>query len=151
MAGLASRITILAELGNLRSGFNYPFTGAQSVPRTPNPKLHALWRNRVRHQADSGLTVTQFCAQHGLRVKAFYAWKRRLRLADGSDSRPTLPATRGFVPVTVRLIDRASEDRLNEVRQVFIQRSGLMRRGLACRHRSGSAFPFAPLPLACVQ
>jgi hypothetical protein len=80
------------------------------VARTPDVKLHALWRDRVRRQADSGLTVTQFCTQQRLPVKAFHAWKRRLRLADSAGNRPALPARPAFVPVTVRVLDRASEE-----------------------------------------
>jgi hypothetical protein len=43
-------------------------------------------------------------------VKAFYSWKRRLQLADRADNHPALPARRAFVPVTVRVVDRASEE-----------------------------------------
>ncbi len=80
------------------------------MPRTPDLELHALWRDRVHCQAGSGLTVAQFCAQQRLPVKAFYTWKRRLRLADCTDNRTALLARRAFLPVTVRVVDRASED-----------------------------------------
>jgi hypothetical protein len=80
------------------------------VPRTPDLKLHALWRDRVHRQADSGLTVAQFCAQQRLPVNAFHTWKRRLRLADCAGNRTALPARRAFLPVTVRVVDRASEE-----------------------------------------
>ena len=33
------------------------------MARTQDPKLHALWRDRVRRQEASGLTIAQFCAQ----------------------------------------------------------------------------------------
>ena len=32
------------------------------MARRPNPALHALWRDRVRRQSISGLTIEQFCA-----------------------------------------------------------------------------------------
>ena len=33
------------------------------MARTPDPKRHVLWRDRVRRQEASGLTVAQFCSQ----------------------------------------------------------------------------------------
>ncbi len=30
------------------------------MARTPDPKRHALWRDRVRRQEASGLTIAQF-------------------------------------------------------------------------------------------
>jgi hypothetical protein len=82
------------------------------VPRIADPKLHALWRDRVRRQADSGLTIVQFCVRECLPVASFHAWKRRLRLIDLADHRPALPAPPAFLPVTVRVLDRASEEPL---------------------------------------
>ena len=35
------------------------------MARTPDPKVHALWRDRIRRQEVSGLTIAQFCAQTG--------------------------------------------------------------------------------------
>ena len=80
------------------------------MARTPDLKLHALWRERLQRQGASGLTVAQFCAQERLSAKAFYAWKRRLGLGDRPDQRPALPARRTFLPVTVRVVDHASEE-----------------------------------------
>jgi hypothetical protein len=79
------------------------------VSRTPDLKLHGLWRDRVRRQNGSGLTVVQFCAQQSLSVASFYAWKRRLRLTDLANHGPGLPAQRTFLPVTVRVLDRGSQ------------------------------------------
>jgi hypothetical protein len=79
------------------------------VPRTPDLKLHALWRDRVRRQADSGLTIAQFCTRDCLSLALFHAWKRRLRLIDLAGHRSALPAPRAFLPVTVRVLDHASE------------------------------------------
>jgi len=36
------------------------------MARTPDAKLHALWRERIGRQAKSGLTIAQFCAQERL-------------------------------------------------------------------------------------
>jgi hypothetical protein len=75
------------------------------MPRTPDLQLHALWRERVERQARSGLTIAQFCAQERLAAKSFYDWRRRLRLVELADRRPTPPAPAAFLPVTVRVAE----------------------------------------------
>lgn len=73
------------------------------MARTPNPKLHSQWRERIRRQEASGLSIEQFCAQESLTRSKFHAWKRRFRLADTIiDQCPALPAPSTFLPVTVR-------------------------------------------------
>ncbi len=79
------------------------------MARTPDPSLHALWRERVRHQADSGLTVAHFCTRERLSVASFSAWKRRLRLIDFANQHPALPAPPAFLPITVRVVEHASD------------------------------------------
>jgi putative transposase len=75
------------------------------MARPPDPKLHALWRDRVRRQEASGLTIAQFCAQECVARSKFHAWKRRFRLMFSQDPCPTLPVTSAFLPVTVRLVE----------------------------------------------
>jgi hypothetical protein len=82
------------------------------MARTPDPKLHATWRDRIRRQQASGLTIAQFCAQEGIARSKFHAWKRRLQLMGSPDQRPALPASSAFLPVTVRLLERAAEQPL---------------------------------------
>jgi hypothetical protein len=82
------------------------------MPRSRDLERHALWRRRVSRQANSGLTVAQFCSQERLRVELFYAWKRRLRLIDLADQQPALPAPPAFLPVTVRVLERATGEPL---------------------------------------
>src|SRR3954451_18540904 len=70
------------------------------MPRTADPALETLWRQRLRQQPDSGLTIHQFCQREGVSTAAFHAWKRRLALCT------TLPVTfssrePAFVPVIV--------------------------------------------------
>ncbi len=79
------------------------------MARTPNPQLHALWRERIRRQEASGLTIEQFCSQEGVARSKFHAWKRRFRLADAASQCPTLPAPATFLPVTVRVVPRGLE------------------------------------------
>jgi len=79
------------------------------MARTPDPKLHALWRDRVGRQAASGLTIEQFCLQEGIARSKFHAWKRRFRLMESAQRRPALPtptAHSAFLPVTVHLPER---------------------------------------------
>ncbi len=79
------------------------------MARTPDPKLHALWRDRVGRPAASGLTIEQFCLQEGIARSKFHAWKRRFRLMESAQRRPALPAPparSAFLPVTVHLPER---------------------------------------------
>ena len=80
------------------------------MSRTPDLQLRALWRERLRRQAGSGLTIAHFCAQEGLSTATFHAWKRRLRLIELADALPTPPAQPAFLPVTVRLSEHASDE-----------------------------------------
>lgn len=79
------------------------------MARTPNPRLPALWRDRIRRQEASGLTIEQFCAQERVARSKFHAWKRRFHLADAADQCPTLPARSTFLPVTVRVLPQGHE------------------------------------------
>ena len=79
------------------------------MARTPDPKVNALWRDRIRRQQASGLTIAQFCAQEGVARSKFHAWKRRFRLMEPPDQCSALPTPTTFLPVTVSLIDRAAD------------------------------------------
>jgi hypothetical protein len=82
------------------------------MARTPNPELHAIWRDRIRRQEAGGLTIEQFCTQEGVARSKFHAWKRRFRLADAANQSPALPARSTFLPVTVRVLPRGVEQSL---------------------------------------
>jgi hypothetical protein len=82
------------------------------MARTPDPNRRALWRDRVRRQAASGLTVTQFCAQECIARSKFYAWRHRFRVGDSSSRRSTSSAPQTFLPVTVRVLERGLEEPL---------------------------------------
>jgi hypothetical protein len=75
------------------------------MARRPNPARHALWRDRVSRQLNSGLSVEQFCAQEQCARSTFYRWKRYFDLTHPSDQCSTLPAPSTFLPVTVRLVE----------------------------------------------
>jgi len=84
------------------------------------------WRRQLQRQQQSGMTVAEFCRQHGLHAVTFYSWKRRFRdeaaapATSSSMSQP--PAKRltrsaptscaAFVPVSI--VD-ASADGLLEI------------------------------------
>jgi hypothetical protein len=82
------------------------------MARTPDPQLHATWRDRIDRQQASGLTIAQFCAQEGVARSKFHAWKRRFRLMAHLDQCPALPTPSTFLPVTVRLLERAADQPL---------------------------------------
>ena len=78
------------------------------MARTPDPRLHAVWRDRIRRQEASGLSIAQFCDQEHVARSKFHAWKRRFRLIETqhrSEQAPSLPA---FLPVTVRVLETPS-------------------------------------------
>ena len=82
------------------------------MARSPDAKLHALWRERIHRQVHSGLTITQFCTRERLTVSSFANWKHRLRVIDLADRRPALPAPSTFLPVTVRVVEHAHDESL---------------------------------------
>jgi transposase-like protein len=82
------------------------------MARTPDPKVHGIWRDRVRRQQTSGLTIAQFCTQEGIARSKFHAWKRRFQLMESTDLSRAFPAPSAFLPVTVRLLERSSDEPL---------------------------------------
>jgi transposase len=75
---------------------------ASSRPgRRPDPTLRSLWETRLHHFEQSGLSASAFCAEHGLSLPSFYAWRRRLRCS-GSASTPVaadLADEPRFIPI----------------------------------------------------
>ena len=53
------------------------------------------WRRWIRKWQASGLTVREFCDQHGLGEHCFYAWRRELGRRD-AETAPFVPV--GIVP-----------------------------------------------------
>ena len=82
------------------------------MARRPDPQLYDVWRDRVCRQQASGLTIERFCAQECIARSKFHAWKRRFLLMDSRDQCPALPAPSAFLPVTVRLDERARDEPL---------------------------------------
>jgi len=57
--------------------------------RETGARLVEVWRDRVRRQQSSGLTIEKFCRKVGVSTASFYHWRKRL---EGE-------ATPRFVPV----------------------------------------------------
>ena len=74
-----------------------------------------LWRERVRDQQRSGLSVASYCAEHAVSESTFYLWRRRLgdarlpapmKLVEVITTPPsTLPATVSLGVIEIVLPD----------------------------------------------
>lgn len=67
-------------------------------------KKESFWREMVRGQSGSGLSVRAWCRRHALTEPAFYWWRRRLADSDATSSVIAKRAARNratFVPVRV--------------------------------------------------
>ena len=62
-----------------------------------DPKKEAFWRDAIRRQAHSGLTVRDFCTRHRLSEPSFYERRRTFQERDAR--RQATPSA--FVPVVV--------------------------------------------------
>jgi hypothetical protein len=83
------------------------------MKRAINQQLRETWRQHVLQQAQSGLSVAEFCVQHQLAAASFYQWKRKLSAQPAADSKrlgngkilanvtPATHATGAFLPVTI--------------------------------------------------
>ena len=47
-----------------------------------SPAKEAYWRKTLRRQGRSGLTVRQFCKDHGLSEASFFSWQREIAIRD---------------------------------------------------------------------
>jgi hypothetical protein len=87
------------------------------MARKPNSKRVDLWRDRIRRQEASGLSVNQFYARERCSSSAFYRWKQRLPLFRGVSPivnlvpaarnpkfRPSRPQRRAWIETRVRLV-----------------------------------------------
>jgi hypothetical protein len=79
------------------------------MARTSDPNLHAVWRDRIRRQEASGLTIARFCDQERVARSKFHAWKRRFQFMQTQDPSRTLPAPSAFLPVAIRVLGSAAD------------------------------------------
>lgn len=74
---------------------------ARKGPRRSGER-RSYWLAAIELQAESGLSVRQFCRQEGLSEPSFYAWRRRLATPrEPALAKPVPPAAPNFVPVHV--------------------------------------------------
>jgi hypothetical protein len=67
------------------------------MARPKDLALEHTWRQRLRRQTSSGLSIPAFCASEGVSLASFYSWRRRLA-ARSLPARPELPL---FIPLDV--------------------------------------------------
>lgn len=65
------------------------------------------WRELVRRQARSGLSVQAFCQREGISTWSLYGWRSRLRGSDSGEEPVILPAP-VKEPVSAEFIDLGS-------------------------------------------
>jgi hypothetical protein len=75
------------------------------MARPKDPDLERLWRQRLRRQTSSGLSIPAFCAREGVSSASFHAWKRRLT----TRSLPARPQPPLFVPLRLDSSSRPAD------------------------------------------
>lgn len=80
------------------------------MARRKSAEKAARWQEMVRRQAESGVSVRQFCAAEGLSEPSFYVWRKKLR--EPRQDGPQLPVAKhhpeageGPLFLPVRLLD----------------------------------------------
>ncbi len=51
-------------------------------------RTKAQWQQLVEGQADSGLTISDYCASHGITVSGFYQWRKKLQSTEAVQMQP---------------------------------------------------------------
>jgi hypothetical protein len=79
------------------------------------------WRELIAEQGRSGQSVAAFCRERGLCAPHFFAWKKRLSLAEMGQfvEVQVLPSGETALPATSP--SQAIEIRLNAGRSVFVE------------------------------
>lgn len=71
-----------------------------------DPKKESLWRDRLKRQLHSGLSVRGFCEHELLTETAFYFWRREIRRRDGQADAKR-PAVATFVELVSNSVPTA--------------------------------------------
>ncbi len=82
-----------------------------------NQKIHQAnltkWTSLFQEQADSGLTVKEWCSQNSLSIHAFYYWKRIAKEAYVSSIMPDI------VPLPVDNLQTVMPDSSNDKHELY--------------------------------
>ena len=62
------------------------------MAREVNQVLWEQWRQRIRRQRESGLSIAEFCRQENISSHGFYVWRRNLRQAAFNRHKPRADA-----------------------------------------------------------
>jgi hypothetical protein len=54
-----------------------------------NPAKERFWRQAIRRQRRSGLSIRAYCEENGLKEPSFYWWRRELAWRDGQGEKAT--------------------------------------------------------------
>ena len=64
------------------------------MARSKSAEKEEFWRLVLEEHDRSGMTVKDFCVQQGVSIPSFYAWRRKIQLADADeDSQQLVPVT----------------------------------------------------------
>lgn len=83
------------------------------MPKKQSGEKELYWRELMQRQAESGLSVRQFCVREGVSEPSFYAWRQRLgggwkRKAEGASGRAAGLATNGREFIPLELIEASA-------------------------------------------
>lgn len=70
------------------------------MPRPRDLKLERTWRQHFERQRTSGLSIRDYCFEHGLVESGFHAW-RRIVAARDLEADVGKISTPAFLPITV--------------------------------------------------
>jgi transposase-like protein len=62
------------------------------MPRQANEVLRDQWRQRIKRQRESGLSIAEFCRREDISSHGFYVWRRNLREASHRRREPRADA-----------------------------------------------------------
>jgi len=89
-----------------------------------------IWKFLVREQTESGVSVTRYCREHGIGVRKFYYWKKKIQELKQSHGEETSPErSRGrprktnsvFLPVQ---LSKAKPEKSSETSLTILLKSG---------------------------
>ena len=74
------------------------------MARRNDPAVARVWRERVKRQRNSGLSIAEFCRREEVSQASFYLWRKRLRQSNSAATNEPL-----FLPVEMPLVAASTE------------------------------------------